>query len=43
MVVVILEVNRIPVYRRIAGRVRDDGSDGGEPGYGTTAYPDPRR
>ena len=37
LVLVILEVNRLPLYRRIAGRVRrDDGSDA--PRYGTTAY-----
>lgn len=40
MVLIILEVNRIPVYRKIASKVRqDEGSDGGEPRYGTTAYP----
>jgi putative Mg2+ transporter-C (MgtC) family protein len=39
MVLVILEVNRLPLYRRIATKVRhDEGSDGGEPRYGTTAY-----
>ena len=39
MTLILLEVNRLPLYRRIARKVRQDGPDGGEPRYGTTAYP----
>jgi putative Mg2+ transporter-C (MgtC) family protein len=39
MVLIILEVNRIPIYRKIASKVRQDDESGDEPRYGTTAYP----
>ncbi|HJS27784.1 MAG TPA: MgtC/SapB family protein [Actinomycetota bacterium] len=41
MVLVILEVNRLPLYRKIdPSKVRhDEGSAGEEPRFGTTAYP----
>ena len=41
IVLIILEVNRLPLYRRIdPSKVRqDEGSDGEEPRFGTTAYP----
>jgi putative Mg2+ transporter-C (MgtC) family protein len=41
IVLVILEVNRLPVYRRIdpSKARQDEASDGGEPRFGTTAYP----
>ena len=41
MVLVILEVNRLPLYRRIdPSKVRqDEGSEGEEPRFGTTSYP----
>ena len=41
IVVLILEVNRLPIYRKIdPSKVRqDETDDGGGSGFGTTAYP----
>jgi putative Mg2+ transporter-C (MgtC) family protein len=40
MVLILLEVNRLPLYRRFANKVRqDDEADDDVPRYGTTAHP----
>ena len=45
IVLVILEINRLPIYRRIdPGRARRDEETGGyDPRFGTTALPTTRR
>jgi hypothetical protein len=41
IIVVILEINRLPLYRKISpGKARRDEATGGyDPRFGTTAYP----